>query len=169
MSRMVKEDVRRLARVLSAPEEAGDSFVLSDGRVATIERDVEPGVRVRTRVAESDASPAMTALLLEPSDVRPDAWPDELPFVPNAKVVVMRTAEALTAAWSEVEDTAAFVDAIVTGSVESGWVRQKEIPSLLMMGGGVVLERDGIERSVSASMGSVLLIQPAKPEGSSPS
>ncbi len=145
--------------ILEAFEKGGAAaaFELLAKMGAAVEQAPEPGVAARVR-SGAGTEDAFTSAQYSPVPDRPNDWPADLPFLPNAAASVTRfdrPGRGLAVQWWNVADPAAAMANVVRESVAGGWREQQRpaLPDLPGLAGlrFTLLERGGVTRTVMAA------------------
>ena len=97
-----------------------------DGMPMRIHKEPEPGVKARIEVAVGDAGSLVTTVW-EPSPVRPAAYPNTLPFIPNVgagtSAIGSEGRRRAQVQWFGISDVEGALQQLVAESVAEGWTR----------------------------------------------
>lgn len=99
MESNLPEAARLIHEAVSGPPGRAE-LVTEGGRPVRIERDPEPGIKLRLTLAEAGEDTVnWRAILIEPLDRKPYSYPGQVPFVSGVETIVAVFGETVSAIW----------------------------------------------------------------------
>jgi hypothetical protein len=124
-----------------------------DGRPIRIIKSPLPGAKARLEISGGQSG-SLVAIVWEPTQKRPDAYPDGLPFIPDTaastSTIMAHGRPGTQVQWFGVADLNAVVERLVAESLAEGWHRTRIQPSTPEPRRMITLERGSEGRTITA-------------------